>query len=119
MVSHYKTGEKDIRPWGHWLVLDTGPFHVVKRITVLPGTRLSLQYHRHRQEIWTCVEGRGVAIIDGVETQFSPGVTVFVPPLIEHRMACTGETDMIIVETQLGDFLSEDDVVRIQDDFGR
>nr|WP_319486587.1 phosphomannose isomerase type II C-terminal cupin domain [uncultured Cohaesibacter sp.] len=119
MATFYNVGEEDTRPWGHWQVIDAGSFHVVKRITVIPGARLSLQYHHHREEVWTCVAGNGIAVINEQEVVLSPGVTVFIPKTAHHRMVCTGDQPMLILETQLGETLDENDIVRIEDDFGR
>lgn len=119
MTVRYKVGEEDTRPWGHWIVLDVGEKHTVKRITVNSGARLSLQYHNGREEIWTCIAGTGIAVIGDDEIPLAPKTTVHVPRLAKHRMANTGSERLIVIETQLGDVLDEEDIVRIEDDFGR
>lgn len=119
MTVRYKVGEEDTRPWGHWIVLDVGDKHTVKRITVNGAARLSLQYHHGREEVWTCIEGTGIAIIGDDEIALSPKVTVHVPKLARHRIANPGSERLVIIETQLGDLLDENDIVRIEDDFGR
>lgn len=119
MAVRYKVGDEDTRPWGHWIVLDVGDNHTVKRITVKPGARLSLQYHHGRDEIWTCVEGQGIAVIGDSEIRLAPLALVHVPKLIQHRIANDGLSDLAIIETQLGEVLDENDIVRIEDDFGR
>lgn len=119
MAVVYKAGEEDSRPWGHWIVLDVGERHTVKRITVKSGARLSLQYHHGRDEVWTCVQGTGIAVIEGAEVPLLLNETVFVPRLAQHRMANTGRDNLVVIETQLGDTLDEEDIVRVEDDFGR
>lgn len=119
MATRYSVGEEDERPWGHWIVLDTGPHFTVKRITVKPGARLSLQYHHGREEYWACVAGEGAAKIDGKDVPLCGGATVHIPVTAHHRMTNTGETEMVIIETQFGELLDEEDIVRIEDDFGR
>lgn len=119
MTVRYEIGDEDFRPWGHWIVLDVGEKHTVKRITVNAGARLSLQYHHGREEVWTCIEGSGIAVVGDDEIPLAPRVTVNVPRLARHRMANTGSGRLVIIETQLGELLDEDDIVRIEDDFGR
>lgn len=84
--SFYKIGDNDQRPWGTWHVLDIGDRHVVKRIVVNPGERLSLQYHNHRSERWTAVSGQGIAEIDGIEHSLQLGHTVDIPLMATHRL---------------------------------
>lgn len=115
----YSVGEQDSRPWGTWLVLDVGGGHVVKRITVLPGQRLSLQYHRHRSERWTIVQGVAEVEIDGVTSRHEHGGHVSIPPLAKHRIRNIGPDPMVFIEVQLGQTLNEDDIVRLTDDYGR
>lgn len=115
----YKTGEADTRPWGNWAVLDTGEKHIVKRIVVNPGARLSLQYHHHRAERWTAVAGEGIAEIDGVSHPFRFGESVHIPLKAKHRVSNTGQVPLVFIEIQYGDTLSEDDIVRIEDDYSR
>jgi mannose-6-phosphate isomerase len=119
MSNRYKVGDEDTRPWGHWIVLDVGDRHTVKRITVTPGSRLSLQYHRCRDEFWTCVAGEGLASVGGTEIPLMPTTAVFVPQSAVHRITNTGYADLIVIETQIGHLLDENDIVHVEDDFGR
>jgi mannose-6-phosphate isomerase len=107
------------KPWGSSRVLGTGPFYLVKEITVAPNQRLSLQYHDHRAEHWVCVAGSGYAEIAGRITMLSSGIAVEIPLRWAHRLVNNGVSDLVIVETQLGAILSEEDIVRIHDDYGR
>jgi len=115
----YKIGDHDERPWGNWVVLDVGNKFITKRITVNADARLSLQYHHHREEIWTIVSGNGIASIGGVEHIVSMGKTVTIKPEQTHRIYNNSKLPLIFIEVQLGEILNEDDIVRIQDDFGR
>ncbi|MCR4283299.1 MAG: cupin domain-containing protein, partial [Bauldia sp.] len=116
-VRHY-------RPWGHYQSLDQGPRHQVKRIVVNPGARLSLQKHQHRAEHWTVVEGLAEITV-GMERDklkvktVAPGEHVHIPKGAIHRMANPGAAPMTLIEVQVGDYLGEDDIVRLEDDYGR
>jgi len=115
----YKIGDHDERPWGNWVVLDVGNKFITKRITVNAGARLSLQYHHHREEIWTIVSGNGIASIGDVEHIVSTGKTVTIKPEQPHRIFNNSSLPLVFIEVQLGEILDESDIVRIQDDFGR
>ncbi len=115
----YAVGENDDRPWGRWEVIATGDRYTVKRITVLPGQRLSLQYHHHRSEHWTIVEGEGEVEIDESIQRLGFGEHVFITVGAKHRVRNPGETSLVFVEVQVGDLLDENDIVRVSDDYGR
>lgn len=107
------------RPWGTYTVLEERPGHKVKRIGVHPGSRLSLQLHRHRSEHWTVVRGtarvtRGEDILD-----LGPGEHVYIPIEAPHRAENPGPDLLEFVEVQTGSYLGEDDIVRLEDDYGR
>jgi mannose-6-phosphate isomerase len=112
-------GESDKRPWGAYLVLDDEPDHKVKRITVSTGQRLSYQKHEHRSEHWFVVSGGGVVMLDGVEKTVGPGIAVDVPRGSAHRISNTGDEDLVFIEVQHGDYFGEDDIIRLEDDYGR
>ncbi len=109
----------DERPWGNYTVLDEGTGYKVKRIEVKPGRRLSYQKHAQRAEHWMVVEGEARVTLDGREISLVPGETIDIPIGAAHRMENPGESRMIFIEIQRGDYLGEDDIVRLQDDFGR
>jgi len=110
---------KEIRPWGGFEVLLDEPAYKVKRITVNPGSRLSLQYHRRRQEHWFVVTGVGVATVGQREIPVQPGSALDVPREAAHRMRNTGAEPLTFIEVQRGDYFGEDDIVRLEDDYGR
>lgn len=115
----YNPGDSDTRPWGKWEVLATGASYALKRITVTPGQRLSLQYHHHRAEHWTMVEGAAEVEIDGKTLPLSAGEHVYIPLGAHHRIRNPGDVDLVFIEVQVGDNLDENDIVRVVDDYGR
>ncbi|HEX16784.1 MAG TPA: cupin domain-containing protein [Deltaproteobacteria bacterium] len=107
------------RPWGYYEVLSDASDHKVKRIVVRPGARLSLQRHRRRSEHWYIVKGRGVVTVDSREVELGPGESVDIPQGAAHRIANVGEEDLVFIEVQRGDYFGEDDIERLEDDYGR
>jgi mannose-6-phosphate isomerase len=113
------TADRADRPWGSWEVLDEGPGFKVKRIVVHPGCRLSYQTHEHRAEIWNVVSGRATCIVDGMAVVADPGEAVQVAIGEPHRITNMDDEDLIIIEVQLGAYCGEDDICRLEDDYGR
>ena len=112
--------EFENRPWGSWHVLDEGDGYKVKRIVVAPGARLSSQTHEHRAEHWVIVTGVATCSIDGVTSLAVPGETVNVPLGALHRLANDqADEDVVIIEVQRGAYTGEDDICRLEDDYGR
>ena len=109
----------DKRPWGSFTVLDEAEGYKVKRIEVLPRKRLSYQRHSRRAEHWMVVRGTGKVTLDGRETLVRTGETVDVPIGTAHRIENPGDEDLVFIEIQRGGYLGEDDIVRLEDDFGR
>ena len=109
----------DERPWGNFTVLDEGEGYKVKRIEVLPGKRLSYQKHARRAEHWFIAQGEAKVTLDDREIMLNAGEYVDIPVGAAHRIENPGEMQLIFIEVQRGDYLGEDDIVRLQDDFGR
>lgn len=109
----------DERPWGNYTVLADEPDHKVKRIVVTPGKRLSYQTHARRAEHWFVVSGEGSVTLDGVDHAVRPGDAIDIPTGAPHRVANAGDRDLVFIEVQHGDYFGEDDIVRLDDDFGR
>jgi mannose-6-phosphate isomerase len=108
------------RPWGNFTVLDDGePDHKVKRLVVHPGKRLSYQRHSKRAEHWFIVAGTAQVTIDGVVAELHPGDSIDIPLEGAHRVANSGDSDVVLIEVQHGSYFGEDDIVRLEDDFGR
>lgn len=106
------------RPWGWFETLSCGDGYVVKRLWLSPGQRISLQSHQHRCEHWVVVNGEGLLILGEAAIPAVRGTTLFVPEGARHR-AEAGVLPLEIVEVQRGALLSEDDIERYEDDFGR
>ena len=111
--------ERDERPWGAFTVLEDAPTHKVKRIDVAPGSRLSSQRHGRRAEHWFVVQGTAEVTIDDGRERIGPGDAVDVPRGAAHRIANVGEDVLTFVEVQVGDYFGEDDIERLDDDYGR
>jgi mannose-6-phosphate isomerase-like protein (cupin superfamily) len=111
--------EESVRPWGEYFVLGDERDHKVKRIHVRPGKRLSYQTHARRAEHWFVIRGTGVVTLDGVEVSVAPGSAVDISRGAAHRVANTGTEDLVFVEVQHGEYFGEDDIERLDDDFGR
>ena len=109
----------DRRPWGSFTVLDEGEGFKVKRIEVLPGKRLSYQRHARRAEHWFVVAGAARVTLDGGESLVRRGEAVDIPVGSAHRVENPGEVLLVFIEVQRGDYLGEDDITRLEDDFGR
>ena len=111
--------EQSERPWGRYTVVAEGGDFKVKTIEVHPSQRLSYQQHTHRAEHWFVVAGEGVVTLDGAELPVRRGSAVDVPAGAAHRVHNTGLVPLVFVEVQQGDYLGEDDIVRLEDDYGR
>jgi mannose-6-phosphate isomerase len=112
-------GTLDVRPWGSFTVLDEGPTYKVKRIEVLQGKRLSYQRHSCRDEHWMIVQGTARVTLDDAERVLRCGDTVDIPVGSSHRIENTGPDTLVFIEIMRGEYLGEDDIVRLEDDFGR
>jgi mannose-6-phosphate isomerase-like protein (cupin superfamily) len=111
--------EEDYRPWGYYQVLADEPDHKVKRIIVYPGKRLSLQRHRQREEHWYILSGRALVTRDMEKIPMARGEAVDIPKGALHRIENVGSDPVGFIEVQTGTYFGEDDIERIEDDFGR
>ena len=93
--------------------------HKVKRIVVLPGSRLSYQRHRRRAEHWFIISGEAQVVLDGVTRRLTPGHSIDIPTGVAHRIENAGQQQVVFIEVQHGDYFGEDDIVRLEDDYGR
>ncbi len=107
------------RPWGRYIVLEDREKYKVKRIEVLPGKRLSYQRHEKRSEHWCVVNGEAVVTLEGREVRLCPGEAIDIPRRAAHRIENRQEGILIFIEVQNGEYFGEDDIVRLEDDFGR
>jgi mannose-6-phosphate isomerase len=109
----------DQRPWGTFTVLDETDGFKVKRIEVLPGKRLSYQKHAQRAEHWVVVEGTAKVTLDGDDIIVNAGEAIDIAIGAAHRVENPGDKPLVFIEVQRGGYLGEDDIIRLQDDFGR
>jgi mannose-1-phosphate guanylyltransferase/mannose-6-phosphate isomerase len=119
VASSYAVGQSDTRPWGDWRVVDCGPGFVVKRIRVSPGHKLSLQRHAHRAEQWIVVAGTARVTRNDEVFDVAPGQAARIGLGDIHRVANPGSDMLEFVEVQTGALLSEDDIERLEDSYGR
>ena len=111
--------EQSQRPWGNYYKFHQEPGVWVKRVEVNPNSRLSLQKHQHRSEKWIVVAGKGLAIVDHNEIVVEPGVVVDIPLGAIHRISNTGTQQLVFIEVACGAELTEEDIIRLQDDYSR
>jgi mannose-1-phosphate guanylyltransferase/mannose-6-phosphate isomerase len=116
VVVHHR---QEHRPWGSYKVLEENGAYKIKRVTVRPERRLSLQLHHHRSEHWIVVSGTAEVELDGEVRLLAQGESTFVKTGQRHRLGNPGRIPLEVIEVQIGEYLEEDDIVRFQDEFGR
>ncbi len=130
IVDYLKTGDKRerqlanehttvYRPWGYYKVLETGTGYKIKKIGVTPGERLSLQKHEKRSEHWVVVRGVAEVTLGSKKCQVCANESVYIPIGEVHRLENKGIEELLIIETQVGSYVEEDDIIRIEDDYKR
>ena len=107
------------RPWGTFENLLEEKFCKVKMITIAPGQAPSYQYHFKRSEVWVVVQGNGEFKQDDILRNVKYGDILIVPTKSKHQLKNTGEEDLIFIEIQHGEYFGEDDIVRVEDHYGR
>lgn len=115
----YRLHRTVTRPWGTYTVLEEGPGFKIKRIVVKPGAALSLQVHQRRSEHWIVVSGTAEVSNAGLDFILGTNESTFIKPGSPHRLGNTGETDLVMIEVQSGEYVGEDDIVRLTDIYGR
>lgn len=113
------THSRVYRPWGSYETLELGNRFQVKQIVVNPGAKLSLQYHYHRAEHWVVVEGTARIVRGEEELILQENESTFIPLGVKHRLENPGKLPLRLIEVQSGSYLGEDDIVRIEDQYGR
>jgi mannose-6-phosphate isomerase len=119
MSTNYVAGQRDERPWGDWEIIAVGDGYAVKRIVVRPGQRLSLQRHAFRAEHWVVVGGLARVTQGKAIFSVQPGEHVVISRGDAHRVENPGTGDLVFIEVQHGERLDENDIERLQDDYGR
>lgn len=107
------------RPWGSYESIDDGAGFQVKRLTVKPGQKLSLQMHHRRAEHWVVVQGTAEVTRGEEVFTLEPNQSTYIPVGVKHRLACLGNEQLEVIEVQSGDYLGEDDIVRFEDVYNR
>lgn len=107
------------KPWGRFETLSSNDNYWHKKITVSPGKRLSFQVHSERDEFWIIDQGHGVVRIGDEYVSASPGKTFFIRHGTPHRIENTGDVPIVFTEIAIGTSVREDDILRLEDDFGR
>ncbi len=127
IAQHLKTSGHEVylyhrtvhRPWGTYTILEEGNGFKIKRITVKPGASLSLQSHKHRSEHWVIVSGIAKIVNGEEEIRLNTNESAFVRAGNKHRLSNPGRETLVMIETQVGGYLGEDDIVRYDDHYGR
>jgi len=107
------------RPWGSYTVLEDSANFKIKRIVVNPGSKLSMQMHKHRSEHWVVVSGEATISNNEIEYKLQENQSTYIPKTHRHRLANQGEKPLAIIEVQCGDYVGEDDIIRFDDTYGR
>lgn len=118
-IAHLHS-RKDHRPWGFYEVIsDEKDDHKIKRITLWPKKRLSLQLHKRRAEHWIIIAGQALVTLGDDTITLNPSESIDIPCGAAHRVENTGNELLVFIEVQQGDYFGEDDIIRLEDDFGR
>ena len=120
-INISKNSDKKVeRPWGTYEIITKGNGFQVKRLIIKPDSRLSLQWHRHRDETWVIVRGVAEIEVNKNKKNLGRGENIFVARTISHRIKNISVVEPLeIIEVQTGDYLGEDDIERVEDDYGR
>ena len=117
--SEAENHRKVFRPWGYYDSIDAGPRFQVKRIVVKPGCQLSLQMHHHRAEHWIVVRGTAMVTRGDDKLMVTENESTYIPLGVVHRLENPGSIPLELIEVQSGSYLGEDDIVRLEDKYGR
>lgn len=110
---------ENIRPWGEYHILYDDENCKVKKIIVKPGGKLSYQYHHKRNEVWTIISGTGVFTLESINSICSYGDTLIIPRMAKHMIENPGTENLVFIEVQRGSYFGEDDIIRLDDIYGR
>ena len=119
MTIHYQVGDHDTRPWGTWEVISVGDKYIVKKIVVMPGQQLSLQLHHYRDEHWIIADGTAEVVLDEQVFEAPANTPIFIRVGQKHRIANKTDKPVVFIEVQTGETLDENDIVRLEDNYGR
>ena len=116
---HRVGGASVRRPWGGYKIIEAGDGYQVKKLSVLPGRRISLQLHRKRSERWVVIKGTATVTRGDEVFDLEVNESTFIPLEVVHRLENRKASILELIEVQVGAYLGEDDIVRFEDDFGR
>ena len=119
MSTETKLNKLETRPWGGYIILLDSEYCKVKKLIIHPKKRFSLQFHKKRTETWTVIKGKLEVTVGDKKGTHSYGKTISVPAGTVHRIENIGDEDAEIIEVQTGTYFGEDDITRLEDDFGR
>lgn len=111
--------DKEERPWGIFYVIHDQKKYKLKRLEILPGKRLSYQYHERRSETWVIIQGSPIITLDDNIKSYKEGDTLIIQKGIKHRIENNSKKLVIMIEVQTGTYFGEDDIIRIEDDYNR
>lgn len=111
--------EKEERPWGIFYVIHSQKKYKLKRLEILPGKRLSYQYHERRSETWVIIQGSPIITLDDNIKRYEEGDTLIIPQGVKHRIENNTKELIVMIEVQTGTYFGEDDIIRIKDDYNR
>ncbi len=118
-MKNEKNKQENHRPWGYYEILSSKEDHKVKRIIVKPNKRLSLQKHKYRSEHWYIVKGNAVVTLNNNNIPLKIGNAIDIPKGAAHRISNHDNENLVFIEIQTGTYFGEDDIERLEDDFGR
>jgi len=109
----------NFKPWGSFINILDENYTKVKQIVIKPGESPSYQYHHKRSEIWVIVKGTAEVKLDGEVKIYGQGDVIHIPVKSKHQAKNIGDDDLVFIEVQLGEYFGEDDIVRLEDKYGR
>lgn len=110
---------KETRPWGNFHILAKGIGYQIKEINITPGKKQSLQRHKYRSEYWQIISGEGMVYLEDSKCKLEENDNIYIPKGDLHRLENIGNKILTLIEIQIGEEISEEDIERIEDDFGR
>ena len=109
----------EFKPWGSFINIFDAKYTKVKQIVIKPGESPSYQYHHKRSEVWVIVQGTAEVRLDDTANVYGVGDVIKIPTLAKHQPKNIGDEDLVFIEIQLGEYFGEDDIVRLEDKYGR
>ena len=118
-IAYISMLEKINKPWGYYQILDSQNGYQLKKLFVNPKSKLSLQSHKYRSEHWVVLYGQATVTIDKNVYELSVNESIYIPMASKHRLENNTDKELVVGETQIGDYLGEDDIIRYKDIYKR